>query len=93
MIISFSSRIILFGVIPFYFILKSGFTSFEDKVNQIRVRQAVGIKLTTLIRHESEKNAQLWMTGRDYICSTREFFVVPAFRLIYKLFVLNFSDR
>ena len=23
----------------------------------------------------------------------REFFVVPAFRLIYKLFVLNFSDR
>ena len=63
-----------------------------DIVNQIRARQVVGIRLTTLIRHESEKNAQSWMTGRDMICSTREFFVVLAFRL-YKLFVLNFSNH
>ena len=62
-------------------------------VNQISARQVVGIRLTTLIRHESEKTAQSWMTGRDLICSTREFFVVPGFRLIYKLFVVNFSDR
>ena len=77
----------------FYFIFKSGFTPCADIVNQISARQVVGIRLTTSIRHESEKNAQSWMTGRDMICSTREFFVVPAFRLIYKLFVLNFSDR
>ena len=66
-------------------------------VNQIRamhtIGQVVGIRLTTLNRHRSEKNAQSWMIGRDLICSTREFFVVPAFRLLYKLFVLNFSDR
>ena len=86
MIISFSSKIILFGVIPFYFIFKSGFTPCADIVNQISARQVVG--MTTLIRHESEKNAQSWMTGRDLICSTREFFVVPGFRLIYKLFVI-----
>ena len=29
------------------------------------IGQAVGIRLTTLNRHESEKNAQLWMIGRD----------------------------
>ena len=73
------------------------FTPCADIVNQIRamqtIGQVVGIRLTTLIRHQSEKNAQSWMTGRDLICSTREFFVVPAFRFIYKLFVLNFSDR
>ena len=75
------------------FIFKSGFTPCTDIVNQISARQVVGIRLTTLIRHESEKNAQSWMTGRDLICSTREFFVVPTFRFIYKLFVVNFSDR
>ena len=53
----------------------------------------IRIRLTTLIRHESERNAQSWMIERDLICSTQEFFVVPAFRLIYKVFVLNFSDR
>ena len=57
------------------------------------IGQVVGIRSITLIRHESEKNAQSWMIGRDLICSMQEFFVVPAFRLIYKLFVLNFSDR
>ena len=59
------------------------------------IGQVVGIRLTTLIKHESEKNAKSWMMmiGRDLICSTQEFFVVLAFRLIYKLFVLNFSDR
>ena len=93
MIISFSSKIILFGVILFLFYFKPGFTPCADIVNQISARQVVRIRLTTLIRHESEKNAQSWMTGRDMICSTREFFVVPAFRLIYKLFMLNFSDR
>ena len=30
------------------------------------IGQFVGIRLTTLIRHESEKNAQSWMTGRDF---------------------------
>ena len=57
-----------------------------DIVNQIGARQVVGTRLTTLIRQESEKNAQSWMTGRDMICSTREFFVVPACRLIYTNF-------
>ena len=92
MVISFSSKSILFGVIYFYFVFKSGFTPCADIVNQIRARKVVGIRLTTLIQHESEKNAQSWMTGRDMICSTREFFVVPAFRSIYKLFMLNFSN-
>ena len=54
------------------------------------IGQVVGIRLTTLIRHQSEKNAQSWMIGRDLICFTQELFVVPAFRFIYKLFVLNF---
>ena len=75
----------------FYFIFKSGFTPCADIVHQIRARQVVGIRLTTLIRHESEKNAQSWLTGRDMMCSTREFFVVRAFRLIYILFLLNFT--
>ena len=44
------------------------------------IGQVVGISLTTLIRHQREKNAQSWMIGRDLIGSTREFFVVPAFR-------------
>ena len=53
------------------------------------IGQVVGIRLTTLIRHQSEENAQSWITGRDLICSTGEFFVVLAFRLIYKLFVFR----
>ena len=93
MIISFSSKIFYSVLFYFYFIFESGFTPCADIVNQIRARQVVGISLTTLIRHESEKNALSWIIGRDLICFTREFFVVPAFRLIYKLFVLNFSDR
>ena len=48
----------------FLFIFKSGFTPCADIVNQISARQVVGIRVTTLIRHESEKNAQSWMTGR-----------------------------
>ena len=39
------------------------------------IGQVEGIRLTTLIRHQSEKNAQSWMIGRDLICSTREFFL------------------
>ena len=93
MIIFFSSRLFYSALFHFYFIFKSGFTPCADIVNQISARQVVGIRLTTLIRHESEKNAQSWMTGRDLICSTREFFVVAAFRLIYKLFMVNFSDH
>ena len=93
MIISFSSKIFYSALFYFYLIFKSGFTPCADIVNQICARQVVGIRLTTLIRHESEKNAQSWMIGRDLIYFMREFFVVPAFRLIYKLFVLNFSDR
>ena len=61
-----------------------------DIVNQIHamqiIGQVVGIRLTALIRHQSEKNAESWMIGKDLICSTREFFVVPAFRFIYKFF-------
>ena len=88
MIISFYQRLFYSALFHFYFIFKSGFTPCADIVNQISARQ--GIRLTTLIRHESEKNAQSWMTGRNLICSTRELFVVPAFRLIYKLFEVNF---
>ena len=93
MIFLFHQRLFYSALFYFYLIFKSGFTPCADIVNQIYARQVVEIWLTTLIRHESEKNAQSWMTRRDMICSTREFFVVPAFRLIYKLFVLNFSDR
>ena len=57
------------ALLYFYFIFKSGFTPCADIVNQIRtvqtVGQVVGIRLTTLIRHKSEKNAQSWMIGRD----------------------------
>ena len=35
----------------------------------------------------------IWITVGQWPTALREFFVVPAFRLIYKLFVLNFSDR
>ena len=59
-------------------------------VNQIHARQVIGIRLTTLIRHESEKNAESWMTGRDLICFTREFFVVPPFRLMIQTFRAEF---
>ena len=61
MIISFSSKIILFGVffIFFYFIFKSGFTPCADIVNQIHALQTIGqvrgIRLTTVIRHESRR--------------------------------------
>ena len=55
-------------------------------VNQIHARQVIGIRLTTLIRHESEKNAESWMTGRDLIC----FFVVLPFRLMIQTFSAEF---
>ena len=87
MIISFSSKIFYSALFYFYFIFESGFTPCADIVNQIRamhtIGQVVGISLTTLIRHESEKNALSWIIGRDLICFTRGFFAVPAFRLIY----------
>ena len=45
----------------YFFFFKSGFTHCADIVNKIlaiqTIMQVVGIKLTTLIRHESE-NAQ-----------------------------------
>ena len=69
MIISFHQRILYSVLFYFYFIFKPGFTPCADIVNQIRaaqtVGQVVGIRLTALIRHKSEKNAQSWMIGRD----------------------------
>ena len=59
-----SSNITLFGVILSLFYFKSGFTPCADIVNQT-IGQFVGIRLTNLIRHKSEKNTQSWLIGRE----------------------------